>query len=303
MVLALPAGTSWTLTFDDEFNGTTLNRNNWTPNWTRGLVDATQAPMQPTAEFAPYSQDQVAVSGGSLHLMAVPANVTADDGTSFNYCTGMVQTSGLFEQSEGYFEAKIFLPGSGGKIANWPAFWMNGWTGEVDIVEGIGGHASYHFHAPTGEIGSGYVGADMTGWHVYGVLWQAGRMQFYQDNVLVGTVTKGVTDGKLYMVLVNSIGGYGDAPRLVPSDMKVDWVHVYSSDPSAKGIDPEEGYTGLGDVAPRDLVGGGGRDVLRGGLGNDELSGAGGNDLITGTSGRDLLSGGPGSAEFESRIP
>ena len=90
----------------------------------------------------------------------------------------MVTTIGKFSFTYGAVEARIYLTGTSGKINNWPAFWADGtgaWpaTGELDVMEGLGGSAAYHFHSPSGGPGSN-VSGDFTGWHTYAADWQPG---------------------------------------------------------------------------------------------------------------------------------
>src|SRR5580765_3020812 len=222
--MAVPINSSWNLTFDDEFNGASLNTSKWTANWL-GSPTAITKPINP-AETAAYDPAQATVSDGSLHLKAIASPVSVG-GVSYADRSGMVQSHDKFEQAYGYFEAKVFLPGTGGQVANWPAFWTDGesWptNGEMDIMEGLGGKAAYHFHSPSGGPGSA-VNGDYTGWHIFAGLWEPGSVTFYYDNVEVGKITTGITGAPQYLILNNGIGGYGGA-TLVPSDMQVDWVH------------------------------------------------------------------------------
>src|SRR5581483_7553802 len=229
----------------DEFNGTSLDSSKWTANWL-GAPGAITKPIN-SAEYAAYDPAQVSVSGGVLHLKTAASPVTVD-GVNYDYRSGMVQTNGNFGQTYGYFEAKVYLPSSGGEIANWPGFWLDGqnWPtdGELDVVEGLGGQAAYHFHSPSGGPGSA-VSGDYTGWHTFGADWEPGKVDYYYDNQLVGTITTGITNSPMYLILNNGMGTWG-GPQMVPADMQVDWVHVYSQDSSATAVAAEAGYTGPG---------------------------------------------------------
>jgi Glycosyl hydrolases family 16 len=107
--LGLPGG--WNCTFDDEFNGTTLNTNNWVPQVTAssGFVNGA------TACYVD-NPDTISVSGGYLNLTALQvAPFTCPDGSdSFttSYEAGMVSTDGLFDQTYGAFEVNAKLPPS-----------------------------------------------------------------------------------------------------------------------------------------------------------------------------------------------
>jgi len=159
----------------------------------------------------------------------------------------------------GYYEARIHVPAAApGRIANWPAFWMTGttWpaTGEIDILEAVGGGLSATYHTanmadPAAGITSKIPG-DFTGWHVFGMLWEADSIKWYVDGKLVATLLDAATpilDSPLQILLDNSVGGPG-RPTVVPTDLMVDYVHGYSKDPAIPEVTPEAGYGGPGDT-------------------------------------------------------
>jgi Ca2+-binding RTX toxin-like protein len=306
----VPIDSSWKLTFDDEFNGSTLDTSKWTPNW-MGSATAITKPINPV-EIAAYDPAQVTVSGGVLHLTANPTPVTVG-GTQFAARTGAVETAGKFEQTTGYFEARVYLPSVNGLIANWPGIWTDGhnWpaTGEMDIMEGLSGHASYHYHSSSTAAGATPAGT-YTGWHVFAGLWEAGKVTFYYDNQQVGQITSGVANSPQFLVLNNSLSqpNYWGGPQLLNADMQVDWVHVYSHDPNAHAVASQANYTGPGGTGgvatspppppppSSDTVNGtSGNDHLAGSAGNDAIHGLGGNDSIEGGAGNDTIWGGAGN--------
>ncbi len=327
--MTVPVSGSWKLTFDDEFNGTSINTNVWGTNWL-GKAGAITKPVA-TEELGAYDPAMVSVSDGLLHLKTLASPVTVN-GINYDYRGGLVQTSASFSQSYGYFEARINLAGHNGKIDNWPAFWLVGknWPtdGELDVMEGLGGDAAYHFHSPSGGPGSDVAG-DFTGWHVFGALWEAGKVSFYYDNKLVGAITSGITNAPQFLVLNMGVGA--ESIKSAPSEMQVDWVHAYSVDPNgtpAVPVDPtptptptpvvvtppappvvtptvivaNQTFTGsngddvLSGSARSDQISGlGGADVLAGNRGNDAMDGGAGNDVLKGNSGNDQLTGGTGN--------
>ena len=135
-----PDGTPWACTFDDEFDGTSLNTNNWTVETTASNG------YHSGSECYEDSPDNVSVSGGTL-------NLTVHKVASFrcpavgitNYTAGMVYTLDHFSQTYGYFEVKAKLPpatvkGLQTSLWLWPVndnYYGTTWpdSGEIDIAE------------------------------------------------------------------------------------------------------------------------------------------------------------------------
>lgn len=293
-----PVTSSWTLTLDEEFNGSTLDTTVWHYN---KLAGEFEDPWN-SNEDAGYDASLVTVSGGVLHL---DSNTNDIGGES--YSTGAVSTDGLFTQQEGYYEARINLPGSGGDIYNFPAFWLNGdhttWPdhGEIDIFEGIGGNATSNYHSPT-ETYSGYTSAsDFTGWHTFGMLWEDTTISFYYDNNLVSTYSASdpaIVDFPGYIVIDNAIdgdsglGGPGGFSH-VGEELQVDWVHVYSAPGAGGTADAYQAeYSGPGGTGA--LPGTSGADTIVGTSADEFLTGLQGNDSLKGGGGHDTLDGGSG---------
>ena len=252
-----PIDSSYKLVFDDEFNGTALNTNVWSPG--RDRDSGLSGPVN-SAEVAVYNSSQVSVSGGYAHLTAISSPATLN-GVTYPYQTGMLGGKG-YNYAYGYFEARVYLPAaSPGVIANWPDWWIAGknWPtdGEIDIAEGLSGKATSTFHNATnpspgyGQAASG----DYTGWHVFAALWKPGEIDWYYDGKLQHTVTAGVTSSPMMLIFINAIGKWG-GPAVTPSDMMIDYVHVYQNSPNAVAVTPQSGYGGPGDT-------GGGGTALR----------------------------------------
>jgi beta-glucanase (GH16 family) len=292
-----PIDSSWKLTFDDEFNS--LNSNHWGTNWL-GSPGAITKPIN-SAEQAAYDPAQVSVSGGYLRLGTAYKDVTVA-GQNYDMVGGIVQSNDHFQQTYGYFEARIYLPGSNGQINNWPAFWLDGqnWPvdGELDVMEGLSGQAGYHFHSPSGGPGS-TVSGDYTGWHTYGALWEPGSVTYYYDGVEVGEITSGITSAPMFMILNNGISESIGGPTSVGSTMLVDWVHVYSDSANAVAVAPEANYTGPGggggSQANDDIVGNSLANLLVGNSANNNIYGYEGHDTLNGGGGADRLFGGAGN--------
>ena len=145
----MPTGVpgDWTLKFDGEFNGTSLDTTKWSTGW---YGTGITAPAN-SQENDCYDPAQVAEGGGVLSLSLIQKSETCGDNEP--YAAGLVSTAGKFSFTYGFIEARVWLPavpGSPGEVANWPGVWADGqnWPedGEIDIAEGIGGQVCAHFH-------------------------------------------------------------------------------------------------------------------------------------------------------------
>ena len=149
-----------------------------------------------------------------------------------------MDTSNSFNQTYGYYEVRLYYPGTSGVVANWGGFWLSNtnWPmdGEIDIAEGFHGTAGYHFeYAPkhTAIWQGGQASGDWTGWHTYGVDWEPNSITYYYDGQNMGTYTAGVSyDNKpMFMLLTYSTGPENDVggPSVVPDTMQVQYVRAW----------------------------------------------------------------------------
>src|SRR5215469_14099458 len=129
-------GSNWTLVFSDDFSGTSLNKTNWAPYW---FSDGT---ILPGSNMRGYASNVVV--NGQVNLRRVSTNGAC---ISSNPVGGAKKG---FQFTYGYAEAQLTLPTNGTVIAQWPAWWLDGqkWPmdGEIDIMEGLSGYASWHYH-------------------------------------------------------------------------------------------------------------------------------------------------------------
>jgi len=216
---------TWHLTFDDEFNGTSLDTSNWSTGW---FGSGITAPVSP-GELECYDPAQVNVAGGELDLNLI-AKSESCGGQTRPYASGLVSTSGKFNFTYGYIEARAWLPGAG-SVADWPAIWTDGqsWPadGEMDLVEGLQGHACWHFHDPLGAPGGCAPSPDTGGWHTFGADWEPGIVTYYYDGLPVGTVTTGITDAPMYIILNLAADNVNGGPLQAPASLRIDYVRVW----------------------------------------------------------------------------
>ena len=221
---------NFTLVYNDEFDGPGLNPI-WNDNWL-GSSGACTKPVN-SAELSAYCPSQVIVSGGSLVLSAVRESVTASDGKTYQYKSGLVESSGRKEFTPPVIvEFRIQGDGSGQILSNWMAGWLNGhhgtWPdrGENDVIENLSGGPAWHYHAPGVNSGATISGS-WAGWHTYATEWTASRIDYYYDGRLIGSQTSGVLSYPNYLILNYAISTQHGGALVVPAKMLVDYVRVW----------------------------------------------------------------------------
>ena len=217
---------SWNQVFDDEFDGSSLDTSKWSTGWYGSGVTA---PVN-SEELECYDPAQVVEGSGELDLNLI-ASPESCGGQTRPYTSGLISTAGKFTYTYGYVEVRAWLPGSG-TINDWPGIWADGqsWPtdGELDVVEGLGGQACWHFHDPFGAPGGCAAGSSYTGgWHTYGADWEPGSVTYYYDGTVVGTITTGVTSAPMYLILDLAADNTYGGPLAAPATMRVDYVRVW----------------------------------------------------------------------------
>ncbi|MCF0131178.1 MAG: carbohydrate binding domain-containing protein [Pseudobutyrivibrio sp.] len=243
---------SYELVWQDEFEGTSLNRADWN-------VELHEAGWV-NNELQQYvdSTDNIYVKDGELVIKPVK---TVDASGKATYTSGRVNTQNKHDFKYGYFEARLKVPEGMGYL---PAFWMmptdenlyGQWPrcGEIDIMEVMGqetdkAYGTVHFGNPhdqrqgTKRLSQGDFSNE---YHVYAVDWQPGKISWYIDGVEYyttsdwhsttegqGTVTYPAPfDQPFYMILNLAVGGswvgYPDETTTFDDQQfTIDYVRVY----------------------------------------------------------------------------
>lgn len=268
------SASSYKLVWEDDFNGDSLNTNNWNYEY--------HEPGWVNEEWQEYvdAPENIYVKDGYLTIQALK---TSKDGKDY-YTSGRINTQNKHDYQYGRFEVRAKVPSGKGFL---PAFWMmptdesyyGQWPkcGEIDIMEVHGSdlttsYSTLHFGEPHTQKQGTYTlpeGTDNFGedFHVYACEWDPDEFRFYVDGQLFYTVNDWFTkrdgfgevaypapyDQPFYIILNLAVGGswvgYPDADTLFEDNAQlvVDYVKVYEKDEYDYDIDKPESDVKLRD--------------------------------------------------------
>lgn len=211
---------AWSTVFADEFTGTSLDTTKWV-NLEGGTMNGV------TTRAA-----NVSVSGGNAILKLSDSANGAEIVT--NPYGGQPQQYML--QVGHYAEARVYFPGNGTNLYNWPAWWSSGpnWpsSGEHDIAEVLeGGKLTVNYHwgvYPAHSSLRGYTASGATwgnAWHVFGVHRKAASADVYWDGTKVASYA--TNDNGNPQSLILNIGKSGNAMYGDAGALRVDYVRAW----------------------------------------------------------------------------
>lgn len=252
----------WNEVWRDDFNGTTLDRSNWSQE--------VNGDGGGNGELQYYTDrpENMWVSGGYLNIKAIRETYNGKSWTS-----ARLRTKNAQDWTYGKIEARLKVPKASG---TWPAFWMmptearrdsHGWPhdGEIDIMEAAGTHedisgtlhygAYWPYNGNTGwpnpdNLIVPEAGRTKTDFHTYAVEWYEDHMVWSIDGVPKITSSRTALDGvnpvrsnwdsfynrPFHVILNLAIGGwfpgFPDGSEGPEQLMQVDYVAVYKNDAS-----------------------------------------------------------------------
>lgn len=262
-VAVATSGGSWSLVWSDEFDGNSLNSENW--NIQNGDGSEYGLTAWGNAEQQWYKEENISVVDGNLVISAKeePTN-------GYPYTSGRMRSDNKVDIKYGRIEARVKTPIGQGL---WSAFWMlptdsayGGWAsgGEIDIMEavspGVNDDVTYgtlHYGMPWPLNTSAGGNADRTPideFHTYAIEWEQDEIRWFIDDVHFATVTsdtwwsyfyssneqgyvsapKAPFNQDFHLLFNLAVGGYWpgspNADTVFPAEMLVDYVRVYQCD-------------------------------------------------------------------------
>jgi beta-glucanase (GH16 family) len=231
---------SWSLTFNDEFSGTSLDRTKWRSDY----VDGVNGELQEYVDDD--SHNNYPESNGILSLVARKENYQGK-----NYTSGIITTQDRFYQKYGYLEIRAKMPSNA--MGLWPGFWTlpnpSGWPPEIDTIEWLGrqptvAYMNIHYPNPIGESLGWYNTTDWsTGYHTYGTEWRSDAIIWYIDGVERKrfTDTTKIPSVAMFLVANLAVGGTWphspDSTTVFPAYFNIDYIRVW------KHVDTQPGVT------------------------------------------------------------
>lgn len=234
------ANAAYNLVWSDEFNGSSIDGNNWTFETGTGSGGWGNNEL----EYYTNRSENARIENGNLVIEARKENYGG-----MGYTSARMKTQGKKSFKYGKIEARMKLPNGQGL---WPAFWTLGtdinnvgWpkSGEIDIMEHVNsdGNTNGFIHWDAGgqaDYGGASMGLDVTQYHVYSIEWTPSAIKWLVDGVqfreanILNSINSTEEFHKEHFLLLNmAVGGnWPGSPNSstpFPAKMYVDYVRVY----------------------------------------------------------------------------
>jgi len=254
-----PAPGEWTQTFDEEFDGTTIDMSKWNISG-ENFWDT---------QRTHFTKDNVIPGDGVVKLRYEKKPGYQNDDPAkqkTDYATGYLDTYGKWTQRYGYFEARMKLPKAPGM---WPAFWLMPDRGvaegpqwkradtarggmEFDIMEYLSRWGPYRYniamhwdgygaeHQSTGTQGI-YFAPDKDGFITSGLLWTPGSAIYYLNGKEVARWESPRISDVTSDIMFTAVSGGWDNDDVddakLPADFVIDYVRVWQRKDLASSVD------------------------------------------------------------------
>jgi beta-glucanase (GH16 family) len=254
------AGQTWQCSFDDEFDGSTLDTGKW-------IVEQTaDGGYHSGLECFEDNPGNVAVSGGTLNLTVQQASSSflcpGDPPYATQYTSGMVSTYQRFTQTDGLFEVRAKISGAAAQGLQ-SSFWLypaqptyGSWpmSGEIDIAELFSEYPTLaipfvHYNNSSADpqaTNDHCAISDPSQFHTYAVQWTSQSLSFLYDGqtCLVDhwssaspLIDPAPFNEPFYVCLTQALGigtnEFLPGSTPLPATTSVDWVRVWGVPPSS----------------------------------------------------------------------
>ena len=261
LLIGLSVHGQYSLVWEDNFDGTTLDSSKW------GYVDEVGVwNTGANNELQRYRKENVTVGndGAGNNCLIITAKKESYDG--YQFTSGRIDTRAKFSFKYGKLVTRVKVP----NLANglWPAFWTlgvtpNGWPacGEIDILEmghaqGITNNTQNKFltgalHWESSDKQADYPKAFTASenlnedYHLFTLEWTPSYIKMYLDSIATPFFVMNMpsadgeefTDYLHYVIFNLAVGGQlpgittaAGITATLPASMYVDWVKLYQKD-------------------------------------------------------------------------
>jgi len=250
---------TWTLVWQDDFNGISLDSSKWTHDFGTGSQYGMWGWGNGESQF--YQSQNTTIDSGiaTITVKEEPNGIVDSWGNSSYYSSSKITTKGTFDFRYGKVEARIkTIDGQG----FWPAFWMlptgGGWPcdGEIDIMEQWGNNYLTNSTTGAAHIGtcpysqsthfyesfSSYIsaGSYADDFHTYSIIWEEDTISWYVDESEIFSLTPSsyfsipsqstwpFNSNEWYLMINLAITQSGpNANTVFPNQMEIDYVRIY----------------------------------------------------------------------------
>ncbi|MCA9304790.1 MAG: family 16 glycosylhydrolase [Phycisphaerales bacterium] len=266
MGCSVHAHAQWSLVWEDEFEGNSLDTSFW--SYQIGNGEAYGLPSgwgNNELQYYTNLSGNLSVSNGTLKITAREQSLGG-----LPYTSARIRTKDLRDFTYGRFEGRMKIPSTSGV---WPAFWLlptdspyGGWasSGEIDIMESVNQadriYGTIHHGAPwPNNQQNGNTVQDGTDFsqdfHTYALEWEPDTLRWYIDGNLFHTVTsnnwyssvapgnnRAPFDVPFHILLNVAVGGNfpgnPNGSASYPQTLEVDYIRVYERVQSPYGGSP-----------------------------------------------------------------
>jgi len=224
----------WVLAFDEECNGTSIDRTKWNTTFVQGGAFRKQSWSD-----AGMADENVSLSDG---LCRIKLENRSSNGAPFT--SGVMDSGNKFEQLHGVFEARVKMARGAGFRSTFLLSSSDTWPPQIDVARVSGGntrragHVVWWHDAQAGSDANVQLsteGSDFgEDFHVFSVVWTPDEIAFYVDGLRTNGVARS-TAAKLttplkFELTAHIVGDGSDKPETNtgwPYFMSIDWVRAF----------------------------------------------------------------------------